>query len=170
MKVGQILDDYLDGQHSIGRGVHVGGDIPLAELLELMIPRRAPGNVETAQHDPAANDTWEDWDIITDLNAVLSTGNKIRTGEAVLLHGTLELVNGEAGVNNAKYGHGGMPDDDDTVRTYATQAAAASEFVHGVTLITDGNGNIKVESDDVANLGFVFHLEMYQYVRFTATS
>lgn len=168
MRVGQIPSGYLDGAAQLGGASSLASDIPLAELLELMIPRRVPGNVETAQHDPAANDTWEDWDIITDLNAALTT--KIRTGEAVLLHGTLELVNGEAAVNNAKYGHGGMPDNDDTVRAYATQAAAASEFVQGVTLITDGDGNIKVESDDVTNLGFVFHLEMYQYVRYAASS
>lgn len=167
MKVGQIPLSYFDGQGNIGRGVFHDGDVPLAELLALMVPKRVPSNVETAAFTAAANDTWEDYDIVAALNAVMET--PIRSGEAVQLLGTLEFVNGEAAVNNAKYAHGGTPDDDDTVRTFATAAAAGSEFVRGVTLITDGQGNIKIEVDDIANLSFVFHLEAYQYVGYAAT-
>lgn len=169
MRIGNMRDDQFDGSMNIGRGTKGEfDDLELRDLLDAMMPHRVPGNVETAAFTVAVNDTWEDYDIITALNAVLSTA--IRTGEAVRLFGTLEFVNGEAAVNNAKYGHGGMPDDDDTVRTFATAAAAASEYVRGVELITDGDGNIKIEVDDLTNLSFVFHLESFQYVRYTASS
>ena len=166
MKVGTIPDNHFSGHGNLTKGAKKKyDDTHLAELLDLMQIHRVPSNVETAQHDPAADDTWEDWGIIADLNAVLTTD--IRTGEAVMLRGTLEYVNGEAATNNAKFADGGTPDDDDTVRSFATAAAAASEYEQH-TLITDVDGNIKVESDDVANLGFVFHLESFQYVKTAA--
>ena len=168
MKVGQIPATYLDGQGNLGRAASAGGDIHLSELLDLMQEHRVPSNVETAAFQPAVVDTWEDYDIIAALNLVLTTS--IRSGEAVKLRGTLEFANGEAGVNNAKYGHGEMPDNDDTVRTFATAAAAASEYVRDVELITDGSGQIKIEVDDLTNLNLVFHLESFQYVHFVASS
>lgn len=169
MRVGQIPADYFDGQHNIGRGVSPSSDgVSLSELLELMVPRRVPSNVETAAFVAAANDTWEDYDIITALNAVLTT--PIRSGEAVELFGTLELVNAEAAVNNVKYGHGGMPDDDSTVRTFAMTGAIGSDFINDVTLITDGDGNIKIETDDITNVTFVFHLEAFRYTSYTAST
>lgn len=169
MKVGQIPTNYFDGQANIGEGgASKAGDVDLAALLDLLEIHRAPSNIETAAFTAAANDTWEDYDIITALNAVLTTD--IRTGEAVRLFGTLELVNAEAAVNNVKYGHGGMPDDDNTVRTSAMTGAIGSDFLFDVTLITDDEGNIKIETDDITNVTFVFHLESFQYVRATAST
>lgn len=168
MKLGQVPADYFDGQANIGKGVAKSGDIHLAEMMDLMQIHRAPSNVETAAFTAAANDTWEDYDIITALNAVLTTD--IRTSEAVKLLGTLELVNAEAAVNNVKYAHGGTPDNDDTVRTFAMTGAIGSDYIRGVELITDTDGYIKIETDDITNVTFVFHLEAYQYVRATASS
>jgi hypothetical protein len=167
-KVGNLLADYFDGQANIGQGASKSGDENLVNVLALIMPTRVPSNVETAAFTAAANDTWEDYDLIAALNAVLTTD--IRTGEAVRLLGTLELVNAEAAVNNVKYGHGGMPDDDDTVRTFAMTGAIGSDFIQGVELITDDEGKIKIETDDITNVTFVFHLESYQVVRTTAGS
>jgi hypothetical protein len=168
MKAGQIPVSHFDGQANIGQGASKAGDLNLAELLDLMQEHRAPSNIETAAFAPAANDTWEDYDLIAALNAVLTTD--IRTGEAVKLFGTLELVNAEAAVNNVKYGHGGVPDDDDTVRTFAMTGSIGSDYIQGVTLITDTDGYIKIETDDITNVTFIFHLESYQYVRAAASS
>lgn len=167
MKVGTITDNHFSGHGNMTKGSKKKfDDLHLAELLDLMQEHRVPSNIETAAFTPAVNDTWEDFDLIAALNLVLTT--QIRTSEAVKLRGTLEFVNGEAAVNNAKYGHGDMPDDDDTVRTFATAAASASEFVRDVELITDSVGQIKIEVDDRTNLTLVFHLESYQYVKTTA--
>lgn len=168
MKLGKIPSNYFDGQANIGHAASKVGDVDLAALMDLMLEHRAPSNVETAAFTAAANDTWEDYDLIAAINAVLTTD--IRTGEAVKLFGTLELVNAEAAVNNVKYGHGGMPDDDNTVRTFAMTGAIGSDFINDVTLITDDEGNIKIETDDITNVTFVFHLESYQYVRADASS
>ena len=169
MKVGTITENHFSGHGNMTRGSKKrGDDLHLAELLDLMQEHRVPGNVETAAFTPAVNDTWEDFDLIAALNLALTT--PIRTGEAVKLRGTLEFVNGEAATNNAKYGHGETPDDDDTVRTFATAAAAASEYVRDVELITDDSGQIKIEVDDRTNLSFVFHVESFQYVKTVAQS
>lgn len=168
MKVGAIPSEYFDGQSNIGRGNSKTGDVHLAALIDALQEKRVPSNVETAAFTAAVNDTWEDYDIITALNAVLTTA--IRTGEAVKLMGTLELVNAEAAVNNVKYAHGGTPDNDDTVRTFAMTGAIGSDYIKGVVLITDDEGNIKIETDDITNVTFVFHLESYQYVKAAAAS
>ncbi len=168
MKVGQIPADHFDGQANIGQGASKVDDENLATLLDLLTPHRVPSNVETAAFTAAVVDTWEDSDLISALNSVLST--PIRTGEAVRLLGTLEVINAEAAINNVKYAHGGTPDNDDTVRTFATAASIGSEFIHGVELITDADGNIKIETDDITNVTLVFHLESFQYVRATASS
>jgi len=169
MQIGELREGYFDGGANIGRGSGSSpGDLTLRELLDQYLPHRVPSNVETAAFTCAADDTWEDYDIITALNLVLTT--KIRTGEAVELRGTLELVNGEAAINNAKWGDGDTPDDDDTVTTYATQAAAASEYVHDLTIVTGEDGKIKIEVDDKANLSFVFHLQSFRYCKAAAIS
>jgi hypothetical protein len=180
MKVGQIPIDHFDSGANMNRasrkpGVNAeanAGDAHLAELLDLLMVHRVPGNIESAAATAAVDDTWEDFDVITLLNTALTTAAAplIRTGEAVMLYCTLEWVNGEAGVNNAKYANGGVPDDDDTVRDFATAAAAASGYEYGVWLVTDEDGNIKLEVDDVANLSLVVHLEAYQYVRIADSS
>jgi len=168
MKVGAIPTEYFDGQANIGKGVVKAGNVHLAALMAMLQEHRVPSNVETAAFTAAVNDTWEDYDIITALNAVLT--NPIRTGEAVKLMGTLELVNAEAAVNNVKYAHGDTPDNDDTVRTFAMTGAIGSDYIKGVVLITDDEGNIKIETDDVTNVTFVFHLESFQYVKTSAVS
>ena len=57
-----------------------------------------------------------------------ATTTDIETGKAIHFWGVLEIINGEAAVNNVKIGDGEMPDNDDTVRIYATSAVAGSEF------------------------------------------
>lgn len=178
MKVGQLDAKYFDGQGNIGRGTGKPStspdtvDPPLAELLDLMMLHRVPGNIESAEFTAAANDTWEDYDLVAALNTALATAGApaIRTGEAVRLLGTLEVVNGNASANTVLYGHGGTPDDDDTRRTHTTPTSAGSEYLYDTELLTDSDGNIKIETDDVSNLGLVFHLEAYQYVRVADSS
>ena len=169
MKVGAIGTNAFSGHGNLTKGSKKrSDDLHLAELLDLMLVHRVPSNVETAAFTAAANDAWEDYDVITALNAVLTT--PIRTGEAVKLLVTLELVNAEAAVNNVKYGHGGTPDNDDTVRTYAMTGAIGSDFIQGIELITDDSGYIKIETDDITNVTFVVHLEAYEYVKVSASS
>lgn len=169
MKVGTILANFFSGHGNLTKGSKKKyDDLHLAELLDALLIHRVPGNVETAAFVPAANDVWEDYDLITALNEALTT--EIRTGEAVKLIGTLELVNAEAAVNNVKYASGDVPDNDDTVRTFAMTGAIGSDYIHGVELITDDEGQIKIETDDVTNVTFVFHLESFQYVKTAAQS
>jgi hypothetical protein len=168
MKVGQIPSNHFDGQGNTTRAGRVRDtDLVLAELLDLMQVHRVPGNIETAAFTAVANDTWEDTALVAALNTALDAVDAplIRVGEAVHLSGTLEIVNAEVGANNLFYGHGGTPDNDDTRRAFTTAAAIGSEFIRPVDLLTDADGNVKIETDDIANLTLVFHLEGYQYVR-----
>lgn len=168
MKVGSISANHFSGHGNLTKGsMKKSGDAHLAELLDLMQMHRVPSNVETAAFTAAADATWEDYDLITALNLALT--NPIRTGEAVRLLGTLELVNAEAAVNNVKFGHGGTPDNDDTTRNQAMAGSIGSEYFV-VDLITDAEGNIKIETDDITNVTFVFHLEAFHYVRTSASS
>jgi len=170
MQVGNIPERHFDGQSNVTRASKKeAADLHLAELLDLMQLHRVPSNVEAAAFTAAANDTWEDVDVVTLLNAALSS-DSIRTGEAVMLLCTLEVINGEAAVNNIKYGHGEMPDNDDTVRTFAMAGAVGSEFIQGVWLMTDDDGQIKFETDDTTNVTVKIHLEGFQYIRKSATS
>jgi hypothetical protein len=169
MKVGTINENLFSGHGNLTKGSKKKyDDLHLAELMDALLIHRVPANVETAAFVPAANDVWEDFDLITALNAVLTTD--IRTGEAVRLVGTLELVNAEAAVNNVKYASGGVPDNDDTVRASAMTGSIGSDYLQGIELITDVDGQIKIETDDVTNVTFVFHLESFQYVKTAAQS
>lgn len=168
LKLGNLPANYFDGQANIGQSPVKPGEMDLVSLLTGLLPVRVPTNVESVAFTAAVNDTWEDYDLISALNLVLT--NPIRTGEAVRLLGTLELVNAEAAVNNVKYGHGGTPDNDDTVRTFAMTGSIGSDYIQGVELITDDEGQIKIETDDITNVGFVFHLESYQIIKTTAGS
>lgn len=170
MNVGSIPAEFFDGQANLTRGsLKEAGALHLAEILDLMQAHRVPSNIESAAFTATANDEWEDVDVVTLLNAALQN-DSIRADEAVQLLCTLEVINGEAAVNNIKYAHGDTPDNDDTVRTFATAAAAGSEFIQGVVLITDGSGQIKFETDDIANVTVKVHLEGFQYVKKTAAS
>lgn len=180
MKIGQISADHFEGQANTtkasrrpGTGDEVNtGTLHLAELLDLMMLHRVPGNIETAAFTAAVVDMWEDAAVISLLNAALNAADAslIRTGEAVRLFGTLEVVNGEAAVNSLFFGHGGTPDNDDTRRPFATAASIGSEFIRPTDLITDPSGNIKIETDDIVNVMLIFHLEGYQYVRVADSS
>lgn len=166
-KVGDLPQSLFDGGGQLVRGGKTGGGVMhLQELLDAMQLRRVPGNVETAAFTAAVNDTWEDYDLVSALNLVL--GTPLRTGEAYRLLGTLEVANSAGTTPAVFYGHGGMPDDDDTRRTFTAAAGPGSEFIHDVELLTDGDGNIKIETDDITALTLVFHLEAYQVVKLTA--
>lgn len=163
-KVGSIDSRHFSGHSNLTRGSKKKTDDPdLAEMLDLMQLRRVPSNIETAAFQPAVVDTWEDFDLRAAINTALAV-DQLRIGEAYRLLGTLELVNAEANANNVKFGHGGTPDDDDTTRNQAMAAAIASEFFV-VDLLTDADGNIKIEVDDLTNVTMVFHLEAYQIVK-----
>lgn len=163
-KTGQIDSAHFDGGGNIVRGGKASKDTPdLGTALAGMQWTPVPANVETAALTLATNSVIQDWDLVTALNAVLTT--ELPSGERLALLGTLEFVNGEAATNNATYSHGDAPDGDDTERAFATAAAAASEFVRGEMLFTDEDGNIRASVDDVANLTLVFHLEAYAVCR-----
>jgi len=147
--------------------------VDIAKGIGMTVPEaqrdtyRVPANVETAPFAPAAAATWEDYDLVSALNAALTTD--ILTGHAVELRGEMEFVNAEAAANNAKWGDGDCPDNDDTVQKFTTAAAAASEYAE-TTVVTDASGNIKIELDDITNLALVFHLRSFRYVNPTAVS
>lgn len=166
--VGSIPVDQFDG----GANVHKGATsdytkYTLAELLPLL-QMQPVGEVETAAAHPAVIGTYEDFNIVAALNAVLSSDHQIKTGERVMLMLTIEYVNAEAGINNVLYCHGGVASTSDKVRAYATLAAIASEYQRGVILVTDTDGCIKWQFDDITNLTIVFHLEGFQYVKSSA--
>jgi hypothetical protein len=144
----------------------IHGTMPTTEDYE---PKRFPGNIETAAHSPAADATWEDWDIIAAINTATASDD-LDTGRPVKLRGTLEVVSGDANPHDVKYANGGVPDNDDTVKAYTTGGAAQSYFIQNVVLITDAAGLVKVEADVVAQVSFIFHLESAQYAQVEAGS
>ena len=128
---------------------------------------RVPANRETAAFTPAVNATWEDYDIITALNLVMTT--PIALLRSVRLRGVMEFINTEAVVHRAKYGDGDIPDNDDVVMEFTTLAAAGSEYAN-VELVTDAAGQIKIEVDDRTKLTMIFHLKGFSYVTSAAVS
>lgn len=168
-KVGALPSDHFDGGSNMTAAQRTAAaNKTLAEHLHLMQVHRVPSDIQTDAFTAAVNDTWEDYDIVAALNGKLAAD--IRTGEAVLLRGTLETINGETAVNTVKYGHGGTPDDDDKVRSYSTEALIQSEYIRGVELMTDASGQIKIEVNDRTNLTLKFHLESFEYVHATASA
>lgn len=168
MYIGALDSGYFDGGKNLTYAQKtVAADLHLAELLDKMQVHRVPGAIETDAYTCAIVSTWEDWPLITQLNTKLAT--PIRTGEAVLLKGTIEWVNGEAAVNTAEYCHGGTPRPSDKIRSYSTGGATQSYFSN-VELITDGSGNVKLLINDLTNLHVKFHLESFQYVRKNAST
>jgi hypothetical protein len=167
-KVGQIEERHFSGHSNLTRGSRKKyDDLTLAELLDLMVEHRVPSDIQTAPFTAVADNTWEDVDIITLLNAQLST--PIRTGEAVVLRGVFEFINGEAAINESKWGDGETPDNADKVDLFISKAAADSEFIPA-TVITDGSGQIKFETEDKANVTVRFHLKSFRYARFVASA
>lgn len=147
------------------------GDIIEVELSDkgssgVEMERRTPSNIETAAFTAAVNATWENYNIITALNLVLTTN--IETSRSVRLRGVLEFINSEAVAHEAKFADGETPDNDDTVNVFTMAAAAASEYLN-VDLITDASGQIKIEVDDRTKATMKFHLKSYSYVQNTAT-
>jgi len=128
---------------------------------------RVPGNIETAAFTAAVNATWEDEDLVTLLNAVTTVD--IETNAAVRMVGVLEIANSAAAPHTAKTADGDTPDNDDTVVEYAVAAAIGSEF-YDVCFVTDASGNIKIETDDVTEVTFIFHLTSYEYAQPIATA
>ncbi len=129
-------------------------------------PLRVPANIETAAFTAAVNATWENYDLIAALNAVLATN--IVTSRSVHLRGVLEFINAEAVAHQAKFADGDTPDNDDTTNVFTLAAAAGSEFLN-IDLITDASGQIKIEVDDITKVTIKFHLKSYSYVQNTAT-
>jgi hypothetical protein len=167
-KVGQIDERHFSGHSNLTRGARKKyDDLTLAELLDLMLEHRVPGDVQTAAFTAVADNTWEDVALVTLLNAQLST--PIRTGEAVVLRGVFEFINGEAAINESLWADGGTATGLDKEDLFISKAAAASEFVP-VTVITDGSGNIKFETEDKANVSVKFHLKSFRYARFVASA
>lgn len=175
MKISSLPVDHFDGTKNMGRGTDGHDGMILRDLLDLMLVHRAPSNLKTAVFTATADATWEDVDLVALLNDVLTT--LIREGEAVELRGMFEVVNTEAFVNNVKWADGGTPDNDPSVKTFATAAASASEYVPAradvgadLILVTDDEGQIKIEVDDLAHVGFRFHLFSWRYARNTLTT
>jgi len=163
-KIGKIDTAHFQGGANLQRGGKASVDSPtLGDAIAGVSWTPVPGNVETAVQSIAANSTPEDADVVSELDKVLS--KNLPSGERLLLYGTIEVINGEVATNNFTYIHGDTPDGDDTVRSFDTAAAVGSEFINGVTLFTDEAGNIRVSTDDIVNVTWVFHLEGYAVVR-----
>jgi hypothetical protein len=146
-------------------GNYAAVQLRLAGALKYGVEYAVPSNLETAAFGAAVVDTWENYALIAAINTA-ATG-AIATGERVALRGVLEIINADAGAaRNFRYADGETPDNDDTV--VSVEVPLASSTSVEVELFTDASGQIKIESDDQADLTAIFHLKSFRYVHPTA--
>jgi hypothetical protein len=139
--------------------------LSLAGALKYGVEYAAPSNLETAAFGAAVVNVWEDYDLIAAINT--AAVGAIATGQRVALRGVLEIVNADgAAARNFRYADGETPDNDDTV--VSVEVPLASSTPVEVELFTDASGQIKIESDDQADLTAIFHIKSFRYVHPTA--
>jgi len=129
--------------------------------------KRVPANLETAAFSCLVNATWEDIDLVALLNTALTTAVKdiIDVTKSVYLHGVLEILNGDGLAHTVKWADAGTPDNDDTVKEFATLLAIGSEHTPCDIVCSHTDGFAKFEADVVAQATFVYHLTSFEYIQ-----
>lgn len=128
--------------------------------------KRVPANIETAALTLTASNTQQDWAVVTALNTALTTAVKdlLPTTKALMLFGTLEVVNDGTAPRTVTIGNAGTTNGDNTEWVHTDAGAAISYFYKLAGICTD-TLNIKAKIDDKDHATLIFHLEAYQEIQ-----